>query len=322
MGRRHLEILEQDLGLRDPAKAHRGLARADDEPRRLAPHREEAADAARLAVLVHPGEDEVELRDPAARDPVLAPVEDVDVAPAVGPGRHLRRRAPRLGLGDADGGLVAAEDEFRREALLRLGPVAHDGADGTHVRFHHDASGDPAGARHLLDDEGCVEVVAPLPAVGGGDGHAHEPRIAERGHRVPRVGLTPVGFRGAGSGDLVGEGPRPRLEVQPIPIEFEHLRGLRSRATSEMWHHTGAEERCPSGRRSTPGKCVCVNSVPRVRIPPSPPSLSSLRIIRDMFSKLTPEMLYRQVRYLVAEDDQARQGREVETTEEAGERRT
>ena len=30
-------------------------------------------------------------------------------------------------------------------------------------------------------------------------------------------------------------------------------------------------ERCPSGRRSTPGKCVYVNSVPRVRIPPSPP---------------------------------------------------
>ena len=32
-------------------------------------------------------------------------------------------------------------------------------------------------------------------------------------------------------------------------------------------------ERCPSGRRSTPGKCVYVDSVPRVRIPPSPPSI-------------------------------------------------
>ena len=49
---------------------------------------------------------------------------------------------------------------------------------------------------------------------------------------------------------------------------------------------------------------------------------SRLRIIQDPFSKLTPEMLYRQVRYLVEEDDWARQGREVETTEEAGERRT
>ena len=30
-------------------------------------------------------------------------------------------------------------------------------------------------------------------------------------------------------------------------------------------------ERCPSGRRSTPGKCVYATSVPRVRIPLSPP---------------------------------------------------
>ena len=33
-----------------------------------------------------------------------------------------------------------------------------------------------------------------------------------------------------------------------------------------------ASERCPSGRRSTPGKRVWVNSSSRVRIPPSPPS--------------------------------------------------
>ena len=49
---------------------------------------------------------------------------------------------------------------------------------------------------------------------------------------------------------------------------------------------------------------------------------SRLRIIQDPFSKLTPEMLYRQVQYLVEEDDWARQGREVETPGEAGERRT
>ena len=49
---------------------------------------------------------------------------------------------------------------------------------------------------------------------------------------------------------------------------------------------------------------------------------SRLRIIQDPFSKLTPEMLYRQVQYFVEEDDWARQGREVETTGEAGERRT
>ena len=31
-----------------------------------------------------------------------------------------------------------------------------------------------------------------------------------------------------------------------------------------------AEERCPSGLRSTPGKCVYFKRVPRVRIPLSP----------------------------------------------------
>ena len=47
---------------------------------------------------------------------------------------------------------------------------------------------------------------------------------------------------------------------------------------------------------------------------------SRLRIIQDPFSKLTPEMLYRQVQYFVEEDDWARQGWEVETTGEVGER--
>ena len=31
------------------------------------------------------------------------------------------------------------------------------------------------------------------------------------------------------------------------------------------------KEKCPSGRRSTPGKCVYLKRVSRVRIPPSPP---------------------------------------------------
>ena len=47
--------------------------------------------------------------------------------------------------------------------------------------------------------------------------------------------------------------------------------------------------RCPSGLRSTPGKCVSVNSVSRVRIPLSPPyfifksstALVSSRFLRD-----------------------------------------
>ena len=47
---------------------------------------------------------------------------------------------------------------------------------------------------------------------------------------------------------------------------------------------------------------------------------SRLRIIQDPFSKLTPEMLYRQVQYFVEEDDWTSQGREVDTIGELGER--
>ena len=43
-----------------------------------------------------------------------------------------------------------------------------------------------------------------------------------------------------------------------------------------------------------------------------------LRTIQDPIPKLTPEMLYRQIQYLVEEDDWARQGQEVETPREAG----
>ncbi len=42
-------------------------------------------------------------------------------------------------------------------------------------------------------------------------------------------------------------------------------------------------ERCPSGRRSTPGKCVYVSSVPRVRIPPSPPHIKKSHPIGWLF---------------------------------------
>jgi hypothetical protein len=46
---------------------------------------------------------------------------------------------------------------------------------------------------------------------------------------------------------------------------------------------TRIAERCPSGLRSTPGKCVYVNSVSRVRIPLSPPYNEKALIIQGFF---------------------------------------
>ena len=47
-----------------------------------------------------------------------------------------------------------------------------------------------------------------------------------------------------------------------------------------------------------------------------------LHIIQDPISKLNPEMLYRQIQFLVEEDDWARQGQEIEAPPDTGERGT
>ena len=46
-------------------------------------------------------------------------------------------------------------------------------------------------------------------------------------------------------------------------------------------------ERCPSGLRSTPGKCVWVNSSSRVRIPPSPPLKSPNALKYNLISRIS-----------------------------------
>ena len=51
--------------------------------------------------------------------------------------------------------------------------------------------------------------------------------------------------------------------------------------------------RCPSGLRSTPGKRVYVNSVPRVRIPPSPPeSVKQARFPAGLFVSASVDRAY------------------------------
>lgn len=49
-----------------------------------------------------------------------------------------------------------------------------------------------------------------------------------------------------------------------------------------------ATERWPSGRRRTPGKCVYLNQVPRVRIPLSPPNNEKTGSLKPVFSSLSP----------------------------------
>ena len=57
---------------------------------------------------------------------------------------------------------------------------------------------------------------------------------------------------------------RASMEAWPGRVIRDDSRG-RSHEKNEV------VERCLSGRKGTPGKRVCVNNVPRVRIPLSPP---------------------------------------------------
>src|SRR4029453_17103786 len=87
---------------------------------------EETADAFLIAhLVVDLGEDQVQARDAAAGDPVLAAVDDVAVALLVGARGHAVGVRPGLGLGDADGGLVACEYHVGRELLLLLRAIGH-----------------------------------------------------------------------------------------------------------------------------------------------------------------------------------------------------
>ena len=66
---------------------------------------------------------------------------------------------------------------------------------------------------------------------------------------------------------------------------------LRLRTLGACLKLAALPERCPSGLRSTPGKCVYVNSVPRVRIPPSPPT-EAARALKPL-AFLFDELLHR-----------------------------
>ena len=210
---RDLHVLEPDLGLGDAAQPHRRLAGADPQPLRLAADGDEATDPLLRALLVeHPREHQMQARDAAAGDPVLRAVDDVAVAALVGAGGHLPGRASRAGLGDADRGLVAGEHQPGAEPLLGLRAVVHQGGDRTHVRLDHDAAGDAAHLRHLVDDQRRVEEAPPPAAVAPGDGHAHEAGVAQGLDVVPWILLGAVHLRRARLDGLARKRARPFLQ--------------------------------------------------------------------------------------------------------------
>src|SRR5690606_35575558 len=230
----HLEVLQQDLALRNAAHAHGRLALSDHEAARgvllRIAHDDEAADALVLALLDVPGEDQMEPAHAAAGDPVLPAVQHVAIALALGARGHLGRRAARFGLGDADGGLVAGEDEAGGEALLLLRAVLQDGAHRAHVGVHADAASGAAGLHHLLDEHDRLEVrgaLGPEPAaIDLRDGHAHEALALQHLHALPWILLGAIGLgrvrRDLGLRDVAHALPEfldvlRQLEVHGVP---------------------------------------------------------------------------------------------------------
>jgi hypothetical protein len=137
---------------------------------------------------------------------------------------HLGGGRARLGLGDADRGLVAGEHEVGGEALLSLGAVGHDRGDAAHVGLDDDAPGDAAALGDLGHHQRRVEEVAALPAEAAGDGHAEEARPLQRVDIGPGVFLGPVDLGGAAAEEALGEVAGPGLEVLSIFGQCEHAR--------------------------------------------------------------------------------------------------
>ena len=81
-------------------------------------------------------------------------------------------------------------------------------------------------------------------------------------------------YRSGHNGDDSKSSVRPKgvpwVRIPPSPpfilLTVLDLKVYKSEPILNMF-----QERCPSGRRGTIGNRVCVNSAPRVRIPPSPP---------------------------------------------------
>ena len=135
----------------------------------------------------------------------------------------------------------------------------------------------------------------PLPLLPSGPDGVHD--LAMRGDRCEPPSTEH--FTAKGGEDIMGPAAAPKPEfgtsvAGPAPPGSANARGVRTFRPPEiavvsrrddfggcagrqiadsrrLTYPLQPPERCPSGLRSTPGKCVYVNSVPRVRIPPSPP---------------------------------------------------
>ena len=151
-------------------------------------------------------------------------------------------------------------------------PAQRDGRDRTHR-----GRAVPAPGRHRHQP---VPVDVEGPRANGSVASTVD-RKGRRGRDLPvGVGVLfyqsaakPISIAASAIESMVAvSAPSRRTVVNPVRPGREQ-RSQRNRVPGCGWYATSIDlpERCPSGRRSTPGKCVWVDSPSRVRIPPSPP---------------------------------------------------
>ena len=161
-------------------------------------HHQEAANALIAPILNHPGEDQMQPGNAAARDPGLAAIDHPNIAMAHRARRHFCRGRTGFGFRDQNRGLIASKHQISGDALLGIRPIGHDGANRAHIGFNGDAATNGTGFGKFLDHQGSVEVIPARPAPGTRHGQAGEARFRHAPYHGPRIGAGAISLGSLG----------------------------------------------------------------------------------------------------------------------------
>ena len=90
----------------------------------------------------------------------------------------------------------------------------HHRRDRAHIGLDHDAPGDAADLRHLVDHEGGFEKAEAGTAILLRDGHPEEAGLGQRLHIVPGILLGAIDLGGARRNGLARQRPRALLQLE------------------------------------------------------------------------------------------------------------
>ncbi|MNT77281.1 hypothetical protein D3C72_2163770 [compost metagenome] len=88
------------------------------------------------SILNDAGEDKMQTRHPAARDPVFFAVEQILIASAHGMCGHFTSRASGIRLRNTNRRFVTGQNAAGSQSLLLVRPILHDRADCPHIGFN------------------------------------------------------------------------------------------------------------------------------------------------------------------------------------------